>query len=161
MTHDFGYGSVAAHRHANGGGWVANSAKVSDTAYISKTAIVYDRAQVFGDALVYGDALVCDRARVCGNAQVYGDALVSGDARVCGYALVSKPSDLIAISGMAFPVTVTPQNAAIGCQIKSHEEWLKVTPTEACKLGLPKGAWETFAPIVRGAIASVRAAQEV
>ena len=130
LTHNFGYGPVPAHRHANGGGWVANSAKVSDTAYISETARVYDRAQVFGDA------------RVCGNAQV------------------SKPSDLICISGMVFTVTVTPQNAAIGCQIKSHEEWLKVTPTEARKLGLPKGAWETFAPMVRCAIASVRAAQE-
>ena len=67
-----GRGSVPAHRHANGGGWVADTAHVSGTAYVSGTAHVYDDAHVFGGAQVYGDA------RVHGDAQVYGDAHVSG-----------------------------------------------------------------------------------
>ena len=48
------------HRHANGGGWIENTARVS------------------GTAMVYGDAQVSGTARVYGTAQVSGDARVSG-----------------------------------------------------------------------------------
>lgn len=33
---DFGEGPVPAHRHANGGGWVANTAEVEDTAVVEE-----------------------------------------------------------------------------------------------------------------------------
>ena len=49
---DFGFGPVAAHRHANGGGWVADSARVADTAFVGS------------EARVYGEARVCDKAWV-------------------------------------------------------------------------------------------------
>ena len=51
-TFDFGDGKgpVAAHKHINGGGWVADTATVADTAYIGPDA------QVSGDAQVYGTA---------------------------------------------------------------------------------------------------------
>ena len=61
-----GLGSVLAHRHKNGGGWVAVSATVSETAYVGRNARVYGNALVSGNARVYGDA------RVYGNAWVYG-----------------------------------------------------------------------------------------
>ena len=79
-THDFGAGSVPAHRHANGGGWVADSARVDASAYVgpdarvSGTAQVYGTAQVSGTAQVYGTARVSGTALVSGNARVYGDA---------------------------------------------------------------------------------------
>ena len=40
------------HQHANGGGWVADSASVDTTAYIGDEASVCDEARVFGKARV-------------------------------------------------------------------------------------------------------------
>jgi len=82
-TFDFGFGPVPAHQHANGGGWVADSARVADTAYVGS------KAQVSGEARVSGKAQVSGEAWVSGNAQVYGEAQVSGKAQVSGEAWVS------------------------------------------------------------------------
>ena len=71
-----GNGPVPAHKHSNGGGWVADTASVADSAYVGPNTLVYGNAQVF------------DRAQVCDNARVYGDAHVYGDAQVYGDALV-------------------------------------------------------------------------
>ena len=51
-TFDFGNGSVPAHRHSNGGGWVADTATVNPIAYIGQWARVYGEAQVFDAARV-------------------------------------------------------------------------------------------------------------
>ena len=75
-THfDFGDGNgpVPAHRHPNGGGWVADTAKVYETSYVGPDAQVYDDATVSGNARVY------DNAKVSGDACVSGDAWVAGD----------------------------------------------------------------------------------
>ena len=69
---------VSFHRHANGGGWVANTAHVADTAFVGLFAWVYDKAQV------YDKARVCDKALVCGDAQVYGEARVCGKQKISG-----------------------------------------------------------------------------
>jgi hypothetical protein len=42
-----GYGYVPAHRHPNGGGWVANTAYVADTAFVGHDARVYGHARVY------------------------------------------------------------------------------------------------------------------
>ena len=47
-----GKGPVAAHKHPNGGGWVADSASVAPTAYVGPYANVYGNARVSGDAWV-------------------------------------------------------------------------------------------------------------
>src|SRR5271163_2670374 len=41
-TFDFddGEGPVAAHRHPNGGGWIANSASVANSAFVGPSAVV-------------------------------------------------------------------------------------------------------------------------
>ena len=78
------------------------------------------------------------------NACVYGNAQVFGDAQVSGIALVSKLCDLIYISNLQFPITVTLQNCAIGCMIKTHREWLKVTQKEALLMGLTKNNYRFF-----------------
>ena len=53
-----GQGPVPAHRHPNGGGWVADTARVADTAWVADTARVFGEAWVFGEARVYGKAQV-------------------------------------------------------------------------------------------------------
>lgn len=53
-----GKGLVPAHRHVNGGGWVANTAYVSDSAYVGPNAQVYGNARVRGEAWVHGSAKI-------------------------------------------------------------------------------------------------------
>jgi hypothetical protein len=55
-----GKGPVPAHQHPNGGGWVADTAKVADTSYVGPDAWVYGNAEVSGTARVSGDAWVSD-----------------------------------------------------------------------------------------------------
>ena len=43
---------VSFHRHSNGGGWVADTAKVANTAFVGLFARVYGNAEVFGNAWV-------------------------------------------------------------------------------------------------------------
>lgn len=64
-TFDFqdGNGPVPAHQHPNGGGWVAETARVDASAYVGPNAWVY------GDARVYGNARVFDNARVFGDVK--------------------------------------------------------------------------------------------
>jgi len=106
-THDFGDGPVPAHRHSNGGGWVAETARVDEFSYVGYNAAVFDRAivtdgaiitdhaEVRDDAKVFGEAQIGVVARVHGKAEVYGTAQISGnaviteDARVHGNAIVS------------------------------------------------------------------------
>jgi UDP-3-O-[3-hydroxymyristoyl] glucosamine N-acyltransferase len=64
------------HKHRNGGGWVANTARVEDSVFISP------------HALVYGKAEILDRVRVIDSAQVSGSAKLSGDVVVSGNAWV-------------------------------------------------------------------------
>jgi len=74
--------------HANGGGWVASSARVEDTAYVGPEARVLGRAQVLGRARVEDYATVTDQARLEGEAMVSGYALVRGQAQVRDRAVV-------------------------------------------------------------------------
>ena len=115
-------GDVKYHRHPNGGGLVADTAKVADTAFVGVDARVSDGAQVsrgariVGHAQVYGNAVVSDDAvvsegawvfdgaRVVGRAWLYGDAVVSGNAQVSDNAEVSgnaQVSDDAVVSGRA------------------------------------------------------------
>jgi carbonic anhydrase/acetyltransferase-like protein (isoleucine patch superfamily) len=82
--HDFGddNGPVEAHRHPNGGGWVAATADVGQSAFVGPNAAVF----VFGK--VQDQAMVTDTAWVLGNAQVSGNSRVSGDAEINGSAIV-------------------------------------------------------------------------
>ena len=160
-TFDFGFGPVPAHKHANGGGWVADTAHVSESAYVGSDARVYgnarvcDNAWVYGDARVYGDALVCGDAWVCGNALVYDNAQVYGNALVCGNDKISRKIEIVFVSGFCFPITVTPQSITIGCQHKSHSEFLAVTKKMAIEMGLPADEYSAVKAIVKAAVKQV------
>lgn len=65
-TFDFGNGPVPAHQHSNGGGCVADTAKVADTAYVGPDAQVYDvEGEIHNLTLYTGDC----NARVYDNAE--------------------------------------------------------------------------------------------
>ena len=97
------------HQHKNGGGWVANTAKVEETAYIGPDALVFGDAKVYGDARVYGDA------------QVYGNAQVSGDAQVYGDAWENSP---LYIQGSRHSLTLASYTEiAIGCHLHTITFW--------------------------------------
>ena len=82
QTFDFGQGLVPAHKHKNGGGWVADSAHVDDTAYIGHNA------QVYGETRVCGHARILDYAKVFENAYVYGYAEIQGNSKIYQRAFV-------------------------------------------------------------------------
>jgi len=65
-TFDFGNGPVPAHQHSNGGGCVADTAKVADTAYVGPDAQVYDvEGEIRNLTLYTGDC----NARVYDNSE--------------------------------------------------------------------------------------------
>lgn len=110
------------------GGWIEKEANLSHE----------------GDAWVSGDARVSGDAWVYGDAQVSGDVWVSGNAQVSGNARIEKNSQYITISKFVYDITITPQNAVIGRQIKTHKEWLKVTRKQAVEMGLPANKFTLF-----------------
>jgi carbonic anhydrase/acetyltransferase-like protein (isoleucine patch superfamily) len=82
--HDFkdGNGRVFAHRHTNGEGWVADTAKVADSVFVHKYAQIYHNARVDGQVHVRNRAYICGYAHVSGNVKLYNYASISGRARV-------------------------------------------------------------------------------
>lgn len=80
--HDFGRGPVPAHRHKNGGGWVA------DTAHVSLTAFVAPGACVYGNAKIYDYVRICDNARVFGQAHLFNNVIIKDQAKIYGTAII-------------------------------------------------------------------------
>jgi hypothetical protein len=86
--------------HPNGGGFVANSAKVDASAFVGPDARVLGTASVLGQARILDRAViretatVRDRAEVSGAAVVGGNAKVSDDARVRNFAFVGGQAKL-------------------------------------------------------------------
>ena len=111
-TFDFGDGNghVPAHKHSNGGGWVAATAKVKETAFVGPDAVVYgnahvldsariedcarvyyhgwvqNNARIYGSACIHGFSHVEQSAEVCENARIFGGANVSGNVIIGGDA---------------------------------------------------------------------------
>lgn len=85
-----GKGAVPAHRHINGGGWVADTAIVDETAYVGPYAIVHgyasirDCAYIDEQADVSGYCTIKDQACIRGRAVIKGSCEISGHAEVSG-----------------------------------------------------------------------------
>jgi bifunctional N-acetylglucosamine-1-phosphate-uridyltransferase/glucosamine-1-phosphate-acetyltransferase GlmU-like protein len=100
--HDFkdGKGRVFAHRHDNGGGWVADTAWVAPTVKVTRNAEVFDFARVHDNCEITGQSKVFNRARlfdavtlsqraaVHGHAIVRNSVLVKDDCQIFGSAHV-------------------------------------------------------------------------
>jgi hypothetical protein len=91
--HDFGAGQVPAARHRNRwtngeeswGGWVANTAFVSEDCIVSPEATVFDRAVVDEGSAVFGHARVCGAAHITNSFIWNHAAVVNGRAQLISY----------------------------------------------------------------------------
>lgn len=81
-------GSAKGSEHPNGGGFVANSARVDESVYVGPNAMVLGTARVTEDAIIDGYAVVMGSATVKDNAIIDGTAIVSGSAKITGNAHV-------------------------------------------------------------------------
>ena len=91
--------NAKGHRHANGGGFVADSAHVAATAYVGPSAMVLagarveEHACIHQHAVVYGSKTVIrGNARIGGKAWVFGDIIVGGNARIMESVAVTTVS---------------------------------------------------------------------
>ena len=91
---------VSAHRHLNGGGWVADTAKVADTVYIgpytqvAEDTIILDHARIDNYATIFGKAKVSGNAYIGGKTIVGGNAIISGRAYIDGYSVISSDAKI-------------------------------------------------------------------
>ncbi len=99
---------VEGRSHTDGGGFVANTAKVAETAYVGPRARVLGEAQVQDNARITDEAVVQDKALIKDNAvirdhaRVTGESMVSGTVRVLHEALLkdkAQARDLAVIEG--------------------------------------------------------------
>lgn len=122
--HDFkdGAGRIFAHKHDNGRGWVADTAKVDDSVYVGPRCQIFNRAIVKGtvrmegqsrisgnavvsggvimrkNAQIYGAAIVRDTTEISDDARIFGSAHVSGTSRIFGSAVVSESAQLFSVT---------------------------------------------------------------
>lgn len=80
--------NVPGKAHPNGGGFVADTAKVDATAYVGPNAQVLDKAVVSGNSRIEDFAVVSNDAKVLENAVVSEYAFVTGSATVSGNAKI-------------------------------------------------------------------------
>jgi len=85
------YKQINGAPHPNGGGWVADTAKVAPTAYVGPHAMVLGQAKVLDHAVIEHYVVVTDHAVVAGHARVGGQAVIKDKARVDGYARTWHP----------------------------------------------------------------------
>lgn len=106
--HNFkdGCGVVLAHKHSNGGGWVADTARVDETCVVESRAQVYHTAQIRGYVVVANYAQVCGRAKVNGNSEITNRSYVAGDAHLTDV----KVRDWAIVTG----------GRLIDCAVKEH-----------------------------------------
>ena len=87
-----GKGSVPAHKHPNGGGWVANTANVEDTVYVEPNSRVCDDAMITGNVVVSGRSCVRGNVIISGNkTRVFSKTRISGIERSDGYTFIYVP----------------------------------------------------------------------
>lgn len=105
--HDFknGEGRVFAHRHSNGGGWVADTAYVAESVKVGSGCGVYgvarvtDAVELTGKAMIGGHARVMHNVKLAKNAHVRGAAIVRDNARLADDAVVAGRAQ---VSGNTF-----------------------------------------------------------
>jgi len=110
-----GYSKGRGHTHPNGGGWVAESAKVADTVYVGKDAMVLGNANVSGYARIEDHAVVAGSAVVKDSAVISGHAVVDGGGWVYINGWVQANAE---ISGNA--VITDSAVVATGCRISGN-----------------------------------------
>jgi len=89
------------------------------------------------------------------NLSQVGDAWVSGNARV------SKIDEIVNfVVAFSFSITITPQNIAIGCKLKTRREWLRVTKKQAVEMGLKAELYPKYKALIKAGMAMVPEAKQ-
>lgn len=131
-----GYSKGSGHIHANGGGWVADSASVADSVYVGPDAMVLgnatltgnvrvedhaivansvtasDQVIISGHAVVDGGGMIYDNGWVFGSVTLSGNALIGDSAVVSNSCKVSGNAKILQKAFLAEAVTVS-DNAVI------------------------------------------------
>ncbi|MBE6842363.1 MAG: N-acetylglucosamine-1-phosphate uridyltransferase [Ruminococcus sp.] len=74
--------NVKGHIHKNGGGFVADTAKVDDTVYVSENAMVLGNAVLSGNVRVEDYAVVANDVKASDNVIISGHAIVDGGGMI-------------------------------------------------------------------------------
>ena len=77
-----GYTKGAGHLHANGGGFVADSATVADSVYVGPNAMVLGNANLSGNVRVEDYAIVANSVTATDSAVISGHAVVDGGGMI-------------------------------------------------------------------------------
>lgn len=88
-----GYSKGSGHIHANGGGWVADSASVADSVYVGPDAMV------LGNATLTGNVRVEDHAIVANSVTASDQVIISGHAVVDGGGMIIDGKGTLLING--------------------------------------------------------------
>lgn len=103
--------NVRGHQHINGGGFVADSARVDDSVYVGPNAAVIGNATVTGNVIIDDYAMIAENATISGNAYIGDMAMVMGRATVMDNAKVIESAciwgtytvkDNAVVKGVAF-----------------------------------------------------------
>ena len=90
--------NAKGHRHDNGGGFVADNARVATTAYVGPHAMVLDGAQVKDQACIKEFAVVMgEQTVVSGNAKIGGKSWVCGDLKIGGNARILESATIVTL----------------------------------------------------------------
>lgn len=89
-------GSVLAeaHKHPNGGGWVANTAKVDTSVYVSSGSEVFGNAEITGHVVIRGKCRIYGRAKITGDVTLLGDVVIYDNVQINGQATISGMIEL-------------------------------------------------------------------
>ena len=113
-----GYAMQQGHKHANGGGWVADTASVADSVYVAPNAKVLGRAKLSGHVRIEDYATVANDVTIKDNAVISGHAVVDGG----GWIYVNNAWEIgaITVSGNA----VISDSAVVtgGCSISENAQ---------------------------------------
>ncbi len=104
--------------HANGGGWVASTARVDATAYVGPDAQVLGKAVVSGNARIEDFAVVTDNSQVLNDAVVKDHAIVGRGSVVKDRALVEKTARVYDYSTISDSAVVTGSALIYRSQLK-------------------------------------------
>lgn len=123
--HDFkdGQGRVFAHKHDNGGGWVADTAhvapgvKVTRNAQVFGFARVHDECEITGQAKVYGRARLFDQVRLSQEAVVRDNALVSDTVQLANQVFVHGNARVMGNTRLTNRLEVFNHASIINCNL--------------------------------------------
>jgi carbonic anhydrase/acetyltransferase-like protein (isoleucine patch superfamily) len=160
--HDFGNGiRVPAHRHPNGGGWVADSATVDGSVYVGPNAGVHQLANVFGDCKIKGHSRVFGWAKLSGNVTVSGHASIEGASRCRDNVIVSGRSRVLGGCYITDNAKIKDNSTVITCHIGGNVEICKDAYLIDCELRSGKHTKQPLQAIIGDWIACMESMNRI